>query len=167
MLGRFRQAVDGPRLLLIALLSAQLIAGLIWLNLDDASPPPWDEAVYLNDGVGYCTNEVAGNPFEYLSTSTFYPPPGVRVQWRLSRNDLAAFWVCLEDVQGKKLVWDQTAAMRLGTSLTFEDLRWSDASIPDGFDLGAAKRLAFSVLEPDPPVHPSLSADVTSIPPQR
>ena len=80
MLGRFRQAVDGPRLLLIALLSAQLIAGLIWLNLDDASPPPWDEAVYLNDGVGYCTNEVAGNPFEYLSTSTFYPPPGVRAE---------------------------------------------------------------------------------------
>ncbi len=45
MLGRFRQAVDGPRLLLIVLLGAQLIAGLIWLNLGDAQPPPCNEAV--------------------------------------------------------------------------------------------------------------------------
>ncbi len=74
MLGRFRKAGDGPRLLLFALLGAQLIAGLIWLNLDDAGPPPWDEAVFLNNGAGYCTNEVAGNPVEYLGTSTFYPP---------------------------------------------------------------------------------------------
>ncbi|MCZ6788625.1 MAG: glycosyltransferase family 39 protein [Chloroflexi bacterium] len=93
--------------------------------------------------------------------------PGVRVQWRLSRNDADAFWVFLEDVQGRKLVWDQTAATKLGGSPIFEDLRWSDASTPDGFDLGAVRRLAFSVLEPDPAVHPSLTADVTRIPPQR
>jgi 4-amino-4-deoxy-L-arabinose transferase-like glycosyltransferase len=134
------------------------------LNADASTLGNWSAArAELDVEPGRVTSLSMAGPNASAETSFFFSEPvnlssrsSVRLRWQLSRPDVAAFLVILEDIGGMKLVWDRTAAAEASPSPVSDDLSWPDEVLHSGFRTDAVIRFGLSVREPEPAVNPTL-----------
>ena len=112
---------------------------------------------------GKATSSSLAAPDVWAETSFTFSQPidmssrsNIRLRWQLSRPDVEAFWVFLEDTGGTKLIWDRTEAAQASPTRVSEALSWPDEVLDGGFRPDSVIRFGFALREPNPAVHPTL-----------
>ncbi len=102
--------------------------------------------------------------FRFYAPFDFSRGSGVRLRWHVVPKQVKALIVFLDDTKGNRLVWDRTPQLRDTEGPFLDDLNWAEADILSGFDFTSVERIAISLLELDPPVHPRVILDIAQIP---
>ena len=101
-------------------------------------------------------NVWAETSFAFSQPADMSSRSSIRLRWQLSRPDVEALWVFLEDSGGTKLIWDRTKAAEASPTRVSEALSWPDDILDGEFRPDSVMRFGFALREPDPAVHPTL-----------